>query len=96
MHARQVCTALRHQRAERLLGLSAASLQAFITREHLAVVTEHGPGGVLSDYMQEHSSGMPGIGIREEVARCDLRCPFFSQRCSQSPQPYTRHTGTSL
>lgn len=96
MHAHQVSTALRHQRAEGLLGPSAVSVQAFITREHLAVVTEHGPGGVLSDYMREHSSGMPGIGIREEVARCALQSPSFSQRCLQSSQQYTQHTGTSL
>ena len=41
-----------------------------MTKEFLAVVTEHGPGGLLSDYLQEHSSEIPGVGIREEVARC--------------------------
>ena len=46
------------------------ALQAFVTREHLAVVTEHGPGGVLSDYILEHSSDVAGMGLQESVARC--------------------------
>lgn len=52
--------------------MSAHALQAFVTREHLAVVTEHGPGGVLSDYILEHSSDVAGVGLREDVARCGL------------------------
>ncbi len=45
------------------------ALQAFVTREYLAVVSEHGPGGVLSDYILEHSSDVAGMGLRENVAR---------------------------
>ena len=44
-------------------------LQAFVTKEYLAVVSEHGPGGILSDYILEHSSDVAGMGLRENVAR---------------------------
>ena len=46
-----------------------------MTKEFLAVVTEHGEGGLLSEYIDGHSSEAPGGGIREEVARwADMIC----------------------
>ena len=41
-----------------------------MTKEFLAVVTEHGEGGLLSEYIPGHSAEAAGVGIREEVARC--------------------------
>lgn len=50
-----------------------------MTQDHLAVVTEHGPSGVLSDYILEHSPDVAGVGIREEVARCSVL--LFTRGC---------------
>ena len=54
---------------------ATCAVQAFVTKDFLAVVTEHGEGGLLSEYLHGHSSEAPGVGIKEEVARCaDAMC----------------------